>query len=209
AKFPGAPMAPPGRGPCPTLHGSSRLVLVATNQHRNPPLYPMAMGLPTLVFPAQLGAYLMRLVGALICAGLLASGLATVPRGPPLPRARAGGGARAGGDPAGGPPPRRPLQPRGAGARGQLRAVEGRARRRRRPRRAQRPPGPPGRGGARPAGRGPAAVARLRAGGPRGGGPAGPARAAPVPVAPHRRPPAAARPGGGGGPPPRRGGPPA
>lgn len=70
----------PGRAHCPSsLDGGQHQVRAATNQHRNPPLYPMVLGLPTLAFPDQLGAYLMRLVGVLICAALLASGLMTVP----------------------------------------------------------------------------------------------------------------------------------
>lgn len=80
AAFPGMKMPPPGRGDCPSLDGRRVEVTATTNQHRNPPLYPLVLGLPTLAFPDQLGAYLMRLVGALACAALLASGLATAPR---------------------------------------------------------------------------------------------------------------------------------
>ena len=71
---------PPGRGDCPSLDGGPHQVEVVTNQHRNPPLYPLAIGLPTLLSPDQPGAYLMRLAGVAICAALLASGLVTVSR---------------------------------------------------------------------------------------------------------------------------------
>jgi hypothetical protein len=79
-EFPGLTPRPAGRGDCPSLDGGNRLVEVQTNQHRNPPLYPLVLGLPTLLSPDQPGAYLMRLVGVAICAALLASGLVTVGR---------------------------------------------------------------------------------------------------------------------------------
>jgi hypothetical protein len=78
--FVGMPTPPPGRHHCPTLDGGRRLAFLKTNQHRNPPAYPLVLGLPTLAFPDQLGAYLMRLVGVLVCTALLASGLVTVRR---------------------------------------------------------------------------------------------------------------------------------
>ena len=71
---------PPGRRHCASLDGGRRLAYLETNQHRNPPAYPLVLGLPTLGFPDQLGAYLMRLVGVLVCAALLTSGLMTVRR---------------------------------------------------------------------------------------------------------------------------------
>jgi hypothetical protein len=77
-----APLNPPGRGACPQLDGSRHEVGVQTNQQRHPPIYPAVLGLPSLVFPDQLGVYLMRLVGSVVCAALLASGLVTAARFP-------------------------------------------------------------------------------------------------------------------------------
>jgi Predicted membrane protein (DUF2142) len=78
--FQGMPARPAHRQHCPAFEGGRTIVSAQTNQQRNPPAYPIVQGLPTLAFPSQLGAYLMRLVGAVICAGLLASGLVTVAR---------------------------------------------------------------------------------------------------------------------------------
>jgi hypothetical protein len=78
--FEEVPDRPALRRSCPAFHGGRTIVSARTNQQRNPPAYPVVQGLPTLAFPGQLGAYLMRLVGAVICGGLLASGLVTVTR---------------------------------------------------------------------------------------------------------------------------------
>jgi hypothetical protein len=71
-----------GSGPCPEMTGGQHEEAVVTNEFRGQPFYYAAVGLPTLAFPAATGAYLMRLVGALLCSAFLASGLVTLSRFP-------------------------------------------------------------------------------------------------------------------------------
>jgi hypothetical protein len=61
----------------PKFDGGSRLVDVPTYQYRQPPLYYAVVGLPTLLFPARTGVYLMRLMGVLLSAAFLASAFAS------------------------------------------------------------------------------------------------------------------------------------
>jgi len=67
----------PNRTPAcsPPFRGGGHLVRAITNQYRSPPAYYAIVGLPTLVFPAAAGVYLMRVLGAIACAALLASAL--------------------------------------------------------------------------------------------------------------------------------------
>jgi len=59
----------------PEFRGGQRLVRVITNEYRAPPFYYAVIGLPTLVWPAAMGVYAMRLLNALACAAFLASAL--------------------------------------------------------------------------------------------------------------------------------------
>jgi hypothetical protein len=61
----------------PKFDGGSRLVDVPTYQYRQPPAYYAAVGLPTLLFPARTGVYLMRLMGVVLSAAFLASAFAS------------------------------------------------------------------------------------------------------------------------------------
>jgi hypothetical protein len=61
----------------PKFDGGSRLVDVETYQYRQPPAYYAVVGLPTLLFPARTGVYLMRLVGVALSAAFLASAFAS------------------------------------------------------------------------------------------------------------------------------------
>jgi hypothetical protein len=61
----------------PKFDGGSRLVDVPTYQYRQPPAYYAVVGLPTLLFPARIGAYLMRLMGVALSAAFLASAFAS------------------------------------------------------------------------------------------------------------------------------------
>ena len=69
---------PPGRIDCEGIGGGDRTVLAQTNQYRNQPLFHAVVGAPTLLFPNDAGAYLMRLAGAAACAALLASAAASI-----------------------------------------------------------------------------------------------------------------------------------
>ena len=53
-------VAPPLRSPCRPIHGSRALMTSISQQNRNPPIYPIVLGLPSLVLPNQVGMYLMR-----------------------------------------------------------------------------------------------------------------------------------------------------
>jgi hypothetical protein len=61
----------------PKFDGGSRLVDVPTYQYRQPPAYYAVVGLPTLLFPARTGVYLMRLMGVALSAAFLASAFAS------------------------------------------------------------------------------------------------------------------------------------
>jgi hypothetical protein len=61
----------------PEFDGGTRLVEVPTYQYRQPPAYYAVVGLPTLLFPARTGVYLMRLVGVVVSAAFLASAFAS------------------------------------------------------------------------------------------------------------------------------------
>lgn len=65
---------------CPDMTGGQREEAIPTNEFRGQPLYYFLVGLPTLAFRAATGAYLMRVVGALLCAAFLASGLLSLTR---------------------------------------------------------------------------------------------------------------------------------
>ncbi len=58
---------------CPPFDGGSARVPVQTYEQRGQPLFYGLVGLPTLVFPAETGVYLMRIVNAAVCAAFLAS----------------------------------------------------------------------------------------------------------------------------------------
>ena len=72
----------PNRTPtcAPAFTGGQHLVRTITNQYRSPPAYYAVVGVPTLLFPAAAGVYVMRLLGALACAALLASALLSARR---------------------------------------------------------------------------------------------------------------------------------
>jgi len=57
----------------PPFRGPRRSGTVSTAIGPYPPAYYFVVGLPSLVFPSALGVHLMRLVGAALAAGLLAS----------------------------------------------------------------------------------------------------------------------------------------
>ena len=61
----------------PAFTGPRSDAKAITTAGHYPPLYYAVVGLPTLVFPSVTGVYLMRLVGAALCAALLASALAS------------------------------------------------------------------------------------------------------------------------------------
>ncbi len=61
----------------PKFDGGNRLVTETTYQYRQPPAYYAVVGLPTLLFPARTGVYLMRLMGVLLSAAFLASAFAS------------------------------------------------------------------------------------------------------------------------------------
>lgn len=62
------------------LQGTSQIVPASTSAGRYPPLYYLAVGLPSLAFPSTLGIYLMRLVSSFLSAALLASAFASARR---------------------------------------------------------------------------------------------------------------------------------
>jgi Predicted membrane protein (DUF2142) len=57
----------------PVFDGGRRLVAVLTYEFRNPPAYYAFVGLPTLIWTASTGVYLMRLLTAMLWAALMAS----------------------------------------------------------------------------------------------------------------------------------------
>jgi hypothetical protein len=57
----------------PAFDGRRRRVAVLTYEFRNPPAYYAYVGLPTLIWPASVGVYLMRLLSAALWAALMAS----------------------------------------------------------------------------------------------------------------------------------------
>jgi hypothetical protein len=67
---------------CETMGHGSGDATVLTSQHRGQPFYYFVVGLPSLVTSAELGAYLMRLVGAVGCCALLASAFVSLLRMP-------------------------------------------------------------------------------------------------------------------------------
>ncbi|MFN2608176.1 MAG: DUF2142 domain-containing protein [Acidimicrobiales bacterium] len=62
-------------GCAPRLRGSSRPANAATQFDRYPPMPYLLLGLPSLLPPSVTAVRLMRLIGALACAALVASGL--------------------------------------------------------------------------------------------------------------------------------------
>lgn len=75
ACFYGRPTVTPSCAPA--FDGSRRRVAVLTYEFRNPPAYYAYVGLPTLIWPASVGVYLMRLLGAALWAALMASAVAS------------------------------------------------------------------------------------------------------------------------------------
>jgi hypothetical protein len=61
----------------PQFHGSSRLVTVPTYEFRGFVGYYFITGLPSLIWPARFGLFMMRAVNAVAFAALLASGFAS------------------------------------------------------------------------------------------------------------------------------------
>lgn len=78
--FDEATLPDPEPGTCPEMTGSNREEAVSTNEFRGQPLYYFLVGLPTLVAEAATGAYLMRVVGAVLCSAFLASALLSLTR---------------------------------------------------------------------------------------------------------------------------------
>jgi Predicted membrane protein (DUF2142) len=72
----------PNRTPAcaPAFRGGQRRVRAITNQYRSPPAYYAVVGVPTLLLPSAAGVYVMRILGALACAALLASALLSARR---------------------------------------------------------------------------------------------------------------------------------
>lgn len=63
---------------CSTASAPPGWITVSTSEGRNFPLYYALVGLPSLLYPNREGWYLMRLVSAVLCAALLASGATVV-----------------------------------------------------------------------------------------------------------------------------------